>query len=83
MSLSKQEALLLEERIEKIRKKNEEIKRRHLVRFSFLPTDVKMDHSDPRMQDVGQGRIRCITIRMYLEKQYGYGTFPKNRIHES
>lgn len=30
MSRSKQEALLLEERIEKIRKKNEEIKRRHL-----------------------------------------------------
>ena len=28
---SKQETLLLEERIEKIRKKNEEIKRRHLV----------------------------------------------------
>jgi hypothetical protein len=43
MSRSKQEALLLEERIEKIRKKNEEIKRRHLVRFSFLPVDVKMD----------------------------------------
>ncbi|PNF33565.1 hypothetical protein B7P43_G16996 [Cryptotermes secundus] len=30
MARSKQEALLLEERIEKIRKKNEEIKRRHL-----------------------------------------------------
>ncbi|PSN33122.1 hypothetical protein C0J52_15539 [Blattella germanica] len=30
MSRSKQEALLLEERIEKIRKKNEEIKKRHL-----------------------------------------------------
>jgi hypothetical protein len=50
MSRSKLEALLLEERIEKIRKKNEEIKRRHLVRFSFLPVDVKLD------------RYRCITV---------------------
>jgi hypothetical protein len=31
MSRAKQETLLLEERIEKIRKRNEEIKRRHLV----------------------------------------------------
>jgi hypothetical protein len=41
VSRSKLEALLLEERIEKIRKKNEEIKKRHLVRFSCLPVDVK------------------------------------------
>jgi len=31
MSRTKQETLLLEERIEKIRKRNEELKRRHLV----------------------------------------------------
>lgn len=38
MSRAKQETLLLEERIEKIRKRNEELKRRHLV-SPFYPTN--------------------------------------------
>jgi hypothetical protein len=38
MSRTKQETLLLEERIEKIRKRNEELKRRHLV-SPFYPTN--------------------------------------------
>jgi hypothetical protein len=39
MSRTKQETLLLEERIEKIRKRNEELKRRHLVSL-FYPTNL-------------------------------------------
>ena len=39
MSRSKQETLLLEERIEQIRKRNEEIKRRHLV-SPFYPAQI-------------------------------------------
>lgn len=60
MSRNKQEALLLEERIEKIRKKNEEIKRRHLVRLSCIPVvvnkEISVHHSALRLQGVGQVR---------------------------